>query len=149
MFRGLEEVEREDPANCKILIKDFIRNTLSLASNAIMFDDVHRVGQRGNANKSREIIAHFGNVSDRQTVWKTRPKNETDRFITQDFPVEIQRRRRLMIPILKFAKLNDAHKDHSYIYSDKLIINERTYTVNDLDPHLISREPPHMTGSRE
>jgi len=52
--------------------------------------------------------------------------------------------------------LNDAYKDHSYIYSDKLVINDRTFTVNDLpslrkelDPQLISRERPHVTGSRE
>ena len=121
-----------------------------------MFDSVHLVGQRCKAKQTRAILVRFGHMSDRQIVWKARPKNKTDPFINQDIPIEIQRRRRLMIPILKFARLNDAYKDHSYIYSDKLVINDRTFTVNDLpslrkelDPQLISRERPHVTGSRE
>jgi len=54
---------------------DFIRNTLSLDPNAIVFDIIHRVGKRGKANNPRAIIRRFGDMSDRQTVWKARPKN--------------------------------------------------------------------------
>ena len=78
---------------------------MSLDPNAIVLDSIHPAGQRCKANKPRAIIVRFGNIADQQTTWKARPKNKTVRFIIQD----------LLIPILKFAKLNDAYKDHSYI----------------------------------
>ena len=151
LFHGFKESAWEDEPKLTTLIHEFLRNTLTIDPSVFVFDNIHRVGRPGKTDKPRGIIVRFRNMSDRQIVWKARPIGNTDNFITQDFPVEIQRRRRLLLPILRAAKTNDDFKDNSYISSDKLVINDRTYTVNDLsslpealDPRTIST--PTMDG---
>lgn len=50
----------------------------------------------------------------------------------QDFPLEIEQRRRKLFPILQAAKNNLMYKKNSYLTKDKLFVNGRSYTVDTL-----------------
>jgi ribA/ribD-fused uncharacterized protein len=150
LFHGFPEQTWETEAQCEIQIRDYLRSIQDTDNKHVKFDKVHRIGQRKKSmNKPRPIIARFNDITDRQAVWKARPRIDTGSnksvMITQDFPKEIQRRRRQLMPILKAAKSLDPYKENSYIFDDKLVINNKTYTVNtlsalprDLDPRLLA-----------
>ena len=104
---------------------------------------IYRVGH----GSSRSILAQFYNPQDRDLVWKVKPrahyayiKSDTTLwehgprfFITQDYPQEIQTRRRILIPVLNKAKHLEEYRDNSFIGNDKFHINWHVKTVDTTD----------------
>jgi ribA/ribD-fused uncharacterized protein len=134
IFHGFKESAWETETQSEAIVRNYMHDTLKVDSTTFMFDSIHRVGPRIlNSKRARTILVRFSSHTDRQTVWKARqPATGNDLFVTQDFPVEIQQRRRTLIPILNAAKTLDEYKAKSYIYNDKLVINGTTYTSDNL-----------------
>ena len=149
-------------------IRDYISGSLGVDDSIIALRNIYRVGKRGQ-NHKRPILLNFQSSDDRQRVWKAklRPPNATDVsgdnpssnednrenrkssgvFMTQDYPVEIQSRRRRLIPIFKKAKSMEDYRNDTYIHHDKLTIKGVTYTVNNI--HTLPRElNPVMLSTR-
>ena len=145
VFHGFSETTWEIQTQTEEVIQTFIKDKLKI--NDIKIEYVRRVGSRTNLSKPRPIVVRFSTLEDRQKVWKSRKIDLDEIKIFQDFPKEINDRRRVLIPILNKAKTLDTYKTNSYIYSDKLVINSKTYTVNtlsslpdDLDPRKIATQ---------
>jgi len=125
---GVAEARAE---NCEEKVKSIIAETLELSVDDIRFVRVHRLGKY-QEGKTRPIIARFHYFGDRLNVWRERGKlRNSDYWMAEDFPFEIQNRRRMLKLILSRAnELNG--NDYGYLVSDKLVLDGKTYTVNNL-----------------
>ena len=128
LFFGFPEAQ--DPRNerCISKILDFCEIELELGDvrETVKIDRAHRLGQR-KPNKIRPIVAKFNYFQDKEAIKKaSSEKLVNSRFSVGDqFPMEIQQRRRKLIPVMKKA-LNEG-KDAVLVY-DKLYIDGTKYT---------------------
>lgn len=127
IFTGIAEEEREDT---ETILNGFIKNTLEITQD-IGFHRVHRMGRKINGH-SRPIVAKFINFKDREVVRKAAPnalrKTENRNYgINEQFPKEINERRKKLYPYYKSAKREN--KKANLVY-DKLYIDGREFKVD-------------------
>ena len=142
MFYNFKEEQGETDKKCMDKIYDLMENELNMENaRNIQFHRVHRVG-RFNRTKIRPIVAKFAFYPDRERVRAAAKNLEgTDFSIGQQFPKEIQERRRRLVPLMKKAK-NEGKQ--AYISVDKLYIDGTQYVVKT-DPIDPSGEPTVVT----
>jgi ribA/ribD-fused uncharacterized protein len=135
IFQGVPIGENE---NCWDLIKGILMSQMKMSSdtvNAMKIQRCHRLYE--NNRKTNKIIVRFMWYPDRERVWSARFQlAKTKIYINEDFPQEIILKRQILLPILKKAK---QLKKRCTLSGDKLIIESRTYTVNNL--HML---PPEL-----
>ena len=100
---------------------------------------LHRVGSyiRG---QNRPVVCHFMKYDDVQLIMRNRMQLPHMVFVREDFPSEIENRRRVLRPIYNKARKMDKYRGKCRLVYDKLLINGKAYTVepkNNLDslPH--------------
>ena len=153
IIHGIPEKTWEKKEQTEQMAREYISTALNMPTDDITFKNITRMGTRD--RKKRPILITFMHSSDRQQIWKA--KHDTGHtpelvneqqvntqdigdarpippnvFITQDYPPEIQVRRRRLIPIFKRAKKLDEYRDTTYIRHDKLVIKGVTYTIHNL-----------------
>ena len=127
LFGNISESVHE---NCEDKVRFFIKNTLGIQADTFKFQRVYRMRTNPIAGKIRPIIASFCYFSERQLVWQNRKKlSELDFWIAEDFAEEVKQRRQILKPILR--KAIEQHKS-AYLIVDKLIVDNKTYHVNNL-----------------
>ena len=141
IFSGIKEEEGED---CEQVLRDFIRKELRVKSK-MDFKNVHRIGpkpkptQRGQRrdhgagardnDRPRSIIAKFIYHSDIVTLKKSaRNLKGKDYWINEQFPAEVEEKRKKLYPIAKEARKK---KDKVVMVRDKLYINDELVVVDD------------------
>ena len=132
-FSGISEDNNESALQCRKKIWDLFVNKLEIDHGKdIEFQRCHRMGPKpANGSQTRDIIVRFIRYGDREHVWNQRNKlRGSGVFINEDFPPEIEGRRKRLYPVYKAAK-GMGHKV-SFI-ADKLIIDGRRYGVENLD----------------
>ena len=131
---NVPENEGEKPEDTMKIFREFMRTKLKLGNaSSMQIERCHRVGQKRHGGKPRTIIAKFSFYQDRQEVWSRRSNlKDTNIWLREDFPVEYEERRRKMYPIVSCAKKIPAFRD-IYIHIDKLVLNKKTYTVDQLE----------------
>ena len=103
------------------------------AKNFIKIERCHRVGPKRD-NHTRPIIAKFNWYVDRDEVWKRRASlRGTQMWMREDFPAEVESRRRKLYPVLQAARRDDRYKARARMHIDKLSINGGLYSVDQLD----------------
>ena len=101
----------------------------------------HRIGRFING-KTRPIVAKFVYYPDRERVRKaSQVLRDTDSVyaVSQQYPKEVQERRRALVPIMKQARLNGSE---AYIYAlltNFILINNYT-EVRQFHPNLRRQE---------
>jgi ribA/ribD-fused uncharacterized protein len=86
-------------------------------------------------------------VADRNKIWASKSKlKNTKFFVNEDLPKETEKRRAQMYPILKKAKGMEKYKTKSYMQGDKLFVDKKKYTLENLNdlPHDLN---PHITST--
>ncbi|CAG2208866.1 unnamed protein product [Mytilus edulis] len=138
IFSGIEEHRDED---CEDKLRRFIYQNMRI-EHRLEFGNVHRFG-KSYRNKPRPIIARFLYFSDLDMI-KRAGKNlkGTHYGVNQQFPAEIEEKRRKLYPIMKAERKNNSKV---VLIRDKLYVNDELVTVsNDEAP----REEPHQTPIR-
>ncbi|CAG2220516.1 unnamed protein product [Mytilus edulis] len=138
IFSGIEEHRDED---CEDKLRRFIYQDMRI-EHRLEFGNVHRFG-KSYRNKPRPIIARFLYFSDLDMV-KRAGKNlkGTHYGVNQQFPAEIEEKRRKLYPIMKAERKNNSKV---VLIRDKLYVNDELVTVsNDEAP----REEPRQTPIR-
>ncbi|CAG2206711.1 unnamed protein product [Mytilus edulis] len=100
-----------------------IRNVQQKHNNKI---DVHRLGERSDG-KERSIIARFTRFSDHERVNRaaaSKLKNKPQFSIYQQYPREINERRKKLIPKMKEFK---RQRRHAKLVYDKLLVDGEVY----------------------
>ena len=101
----------------------------------------HRKGKYVNGQK-RPIIAKFS-ISDRVAIWLNKSNLKgTNLFVADDFPIEVEKNRKILLPVFRHARMIESLKGKVSLKADKLIIDGRTYTVDTLD-----KLPPSLNPS--
>jgi hypothetical protein len=115
------------------MLRDFLATELKLENGAsIEFDRVHRLGKRrfdraGRQLRPRPIVAKFTKWSDREDVRLASVNLRDSKFsIREQYPIEIEDRRRSLYPIMRSAK---ADGQNAWLVRDKLFINGSEYTA--------------------
>ena len=134
IFYGIEQKEQENE-NTEAVLKDFIRTELEIADAAeIKFQNVHRLRKKQDGTP-RSIIAKFMNYKDHERVRMAAPKLKSKDFsISQQYPPEINERRKQLYP--KMKELQRLGKRANLVY-DQLIVDGRPY-----DPTARGDPPP-------
>lgn len=129
IFYGIEEEKDESDKDCVGKVLKLVENELKIPNaQQIPIHRAHRMG-RYQRTKTRPIVAKFAFYPNREEIRKAARNLEGTQYsISQQFPKEIQDRRRQLVPILKDAK---AKGQKAHIAVDKLYIDGRFYR-NDL-----------------
>ena len=101
---GIQEHPNED---CEEVVRACLRSSLGLSDNAvkaILISRCHRLGKK-KSNYPRPIATNFVIHSQKMLVWQKKfALRGSPYMIKEDFPREIQNRRKLMLPIYNEAK---------------------------------------------
>ena len=153
LLDGIPESPAGIQEDCLKIVKEVLQNKLELDVTRIDIVRCHRKGfrknpqnERNSMEKPRPIIFNLHNYNDRQTIWESRFKlKNTKIFLNEDFPHEINQRRKTLFPIMKAAKkqekdaflsvdkLHIVSKDSSSMHKSHLVV-----TVDSL--HKLPRE---------
>ncbi len=82
---------------------------------------------------------------DRQIILQSaRALRDTGVYINEDFSSETKTNRKALYPVLKAARDKAIYKDKVSIHVDRLVLNGKTYTINNLDTHPADLNPGHL-----
>ena len=129
LIDGITEGEPDDVTS---KVKHIFKTKLNLENVEDMkIVRCHRLGvRRRNAKQPRTVIIKFHWFGDRTAVWQARKNLKgSNIFIKEDFPKEIEDKRRILRPVLQKALSSGKE---AFLNVDTLIIDKMRYTVNDL-----------------
>ena len=133
----LENITEQPNENCKHIASSILREELGI-SEEIKLSRVHRLKS---IKQPRPIIVKFHYFPHRDLVWSKRAnlKGSTIR-LREDYPTPIEKSRSTLMPFLRAAQ---RQKKKAKLVRDRLIIDEKTYTIMDLHklpPELLPRK---------
>ena len=143
--------EDEGAEQCDQLVRTFFIEKLKLSSDdvrAIKFVRCHRLGRHQGQHipaRPRSIIVRFCEFSDRQAVWSER-RNLEDHTLSmnENFCSDTEFHRRKLYPIFRKAKSIEQYRGKVSLYEDTLYVNNKPYTVDNLDDLPDNLHPKHM-----
>ena len=162
LIHGMPEKLWEKRETTELIAKEYFSAILKVPTMDMRFKNIFRIGARGHAKKRPILISftnmedrdrvwkskHLARENTENTPSEASEEqnsstsnqdqptlqiqNLSEVFITQDYPQEIQKRRRRLLPIFKRAKSMEEYKDTTYIRHDKLVIKGETYNVTNI-----------------
>ena len=142
IFSGIAEKEGED---CEETVKNFLEKEMKVeGAEEMTFVNVHRIGKKKDPKrpngKARSIVAKFSyNKEITKVKQNTRNLKGTNFIVYEQYPEEIERRRKKLYPI---AKAERKKKSKVALVRDKLYVNDEL-----VDPVTYKyTEPPLDTG---
>lgn len=131
LFTGIAEAEGnvvEDTAN---VVQNLLEQKLEIPKEDVDIDRCHRIGVRRRDGRPRTIVVKFRRSNDRERVKKNAAKlKNTNIYINEQFPREIEERRKKLRPILKQAKRDGKR---AVLVRDKLYINGDLFKLDEGD----------------
>ncbi|CAC5364943.1 unnamed protein product [Mytilus coruscus] len=119
--------------NTEEVLRSFLSEEMEIPNvGDIQFQNVHRLGERSDG-KERSIIARFSDHERVNRAAASKLKNKPQFSIYQQYPREINDRRKKLIPKMKEFK---RQRRHAKLVYDKLLVDGEVYNP---DAH---REPP-------
>lgn len=131
-FGRFNKQNQESEDECKERVYKVLINMGVENARSIEFVRCHRLGlkPKGPNAKPRKIIFKLKDYDDRKRIWdKKDTLDGSGIFLEADFPEEVEQRRRILKPIAKAAR---AEGKEAGVSVDRLIIDDRRYTINDL-----------------
>ena len=144
MFSRLPEKDDEKPEDTENIVRQFMVDKLKIEKDnvdRIQFERVHRTGSRDGPARCRNIVAKFTLFKDREFVKRHRANLKgTNYSVYEQFPREINERRKSLIPRMKDAR---SKNQRAWISYDKLYINgkEVSATANITSSEHASSNP--------
>ena len=121
-------ISQDGDENCELKIKKLIAEVMQIDdAYDIKFEKCHRIGK----SQPRALLCQFNCLQDRERVFKAKKHlAKTAISISEDFPLEVLKRRRILYPFMKYARTKD---QFSVLRDDRLIIGDKSYTVDTID----------------
>lgn len=143
IFEGVPEVHNE---NLRQVVPQLIKNLGASVDESYLIA-CHRfqttTSRNAKSKGPRPIIVKFLRYEDRKQVWQLRNKSQDGQWIREDYPTEIDRRRKAMWPYLRAALEGDPSNPKgavsAYMRVDKLHINNQVFTYDTLE-----KVPPYV-----
>ena len=134
VFEGIVETYGEDSQMLYGKLVNVLNHIMAFNGNAgrMLISKVHRVGPyiKGQV---RPVVCHFVQHGDIQFIMKNRSQLPNNIFVHDNFPPEIDNRRRILRPIFNKAKKMDKYKGKCRLVQDKLIIEGKSFTVEPIN----------------
>ena len=135
LFHGFPEDKNEKSDDCKNKVRLTLTD-MDISESDIRIVICHRKGAK-RKNTNRPIIVRFHWFGDIKLIMSKnadlRKKSKNmNKFATQDWPEEIEKRRRMLLPVLHRAKAAKYNARLIMLIIDKLIVNNNTYTLDNL-----------------
>jgi ribA/ribD-fused uncharacterized protein len=132
LMEGIPESDHESWTECEKKVKVILEHKMKIQNvKDFKFVRYHRLGPKlPNTVRPRMVIFKLHWFKDREAIWNK--KNElknTNIWLKEDFPAEINRRRSVLLPIFHEArKLNKVVS----LRVDRLVLEGKTFTVDTL-----------------
>ena len=128
LFFNVPEARGETDSDCEDKILDIMQDHMQIenAKTDIKLHRTHRIGRYYNG-KTRPIVTKFAYYPDRERVRKAGAmlkENRSPYSVGQQYPREVQERRKALVPIMKQARENGRD---AYIVVDRLYIDKNLY----------------------
>lgn len=126
LFTGINELDAINE-DTEYILRNFLQTEMNINYD-IPFDRIHRLGKFDPTKAyPRPIIAKFEKFTDRERVRLAAPKalNGTPYGVREQFPIEIESKRRELYPIMKQYKQDKQNK--VVLVRDKLYVNDVQY----------------------
>ena len=107
-----------------------IVKSAKVKAEEIVINRIHRNG-RPIPGQSRPILFNLQWYGDKEYIMREKKKLRDGIYVNEDFPPEIQERRRILRPILKKG-IRGNYKGKISLSYDKLIVNGKAYTASNL-----------------
>jgi hypothetical protein len=125
IFGGISESRFEKNEETEAKLRSFMHEKLQIANDVVenlKFERVHRIGE-SLPDKTRKIVCKFNMFPEREMVRRQRVNLEgTPYFLHEQFPPEVVKKRKKLLPKLKEAKQEGKRAWISY---DSLYIDGR------------------------
>ena len=139
IIRGIREEPKETEELCCDKIYRELANTISgsdpeeryITAKTLTIRKCRRLG-KFKRDRIRPISVEFVHKEDRSYVLENRSYLSEGVFADKEYPPEIDRVRRSLLPILRAAKRLDKYKDQSRMNYDRVVIQGKDYTLNNL-----------------
>ncbi|XP_062616738.1 uncharacterized protein LOC134278435 [Saccostrea cucullata] len=123
LFYNIKEPSGDETEDCVSIIQDICSSVLEIEGK-VDIERAHRIGRKV-TGKIRPVVVKFTRFPQKELVRKNAFKlKESELSISEQFPKEIQERRKKLLPVLKKAK--DDKKKASLV-KDKLYIEGKLY----------------------
>ena len=116
---------------CNIMHGDTDENKLTNAKQIILLSC--RCLGRFTRSRTRPISLELQHKQDVEFILENRFDIEKGIFFDKEYPPDIERKRKTLLPILRAAKRLTEYKKQSRLEDDKLILKGKPYTVNTLN----------------
>ena len=151
VFYGFAESRYESDVDCYRKVMTVIRN-LGLNPN-MPINRCHRLGPyHKHQNTPRPIIVSFHWFGDRNAVWNCKQyikRFNNQIYVSEDFPEEIQQKRRILYPAFKKARSLPAYRGQVSLQKDKLIVANKVYTVDNMHTMPDAFNPWHLNHQED
>ena len=139
---GIPEKPNESNEDCLNSVYSILENHMNIPeTRAIKIVRCHRLGsKRQQPGRPRSMIFKLHFFGDRERIWRNKTKLKgTQYWLSEDFPNEIKRRRRILQPIAKYARTQ--FNQRASVSVDRLVIEGKSYSTNTLS-HLPEKLQP-------
>ena len=139
---GIPEKSGESTADCFNSVYSILENHMNIPeARTIKIVRCHRLGpKRQQPGRPRSMIFKLHFFGDRERIWQNKTKLKGSQYwLSEDFPNEIKRRRRILGPIAKHARTQ--FNQRASVSVDRLIIEGKSYNINTLS-HLPDKLQP-------
>ena len=154
IIRGIQEQYKETDAmlreriyaelSCTIIGSDY-NEKVGLAKN-MTIRHCRRLG-RYNRTRARPISCEFVHREDVSYIMENRNYLQEGIFVDFEYTPEVERKRRILLPILRVARRLPHYRNNCRLEMDELVINGRHFRINtlnqlpeDLDPFKVTTE---------
>ena len=98
----------------------------------IMFTSCRRLG-RFSRNRIRPLSVELQHKQDVEFILDNRFDLKRGIYVDKEYPADVERKRKTLLPVLRAAKLLGDYKKQSRLEDDKIVLKGRAYTVNTLN----------------
>ena len=161
IIRGIQEQYKETDSMLRERIFAELSGTVTgesyeerlETSKRMLIRSCKRMG-RFNRTRARPVCVEFVHQEDVEYVVENRSYLSEGVFADYEYSPEVERKRRLLLPILRAAKQMGSYRKYSRLEGDELVIHGRHYTLqtlhrlpDDLNPFKITtQEDEHTIG---
>ena len=139
ILTGIPEGPYEQYSITKLRVQEMIAHTIDSGdvndnlkkAKAIEITRCSRVGTFRH-NNARPISITFGTKDDKEAFLSCKKKLPSGIYANDKLPLHIKRRRDQLMPIYRLAKSIPHYRDKSRLTNDKLIINGKTFQIEDI-----------------
>ena len=140
IVRGLPEEYKETEQSIRDKIHAILCNIMQGETDEIKLTNAkqiillscRRLGRYAR-NRTRPISLELQHKQDVDFILENRFDLDKGIFFDKEYPADVERKRRTLLPILKAAKRLTDYKKQSRLEDDKLILKGKPYTVNTLN----------------